>query len=335
MGPSTPSFTSRRQAVRSAGDDETPSTGWFFSTRAMLVVSLLMAGLGGCGATHPPHETAARVGALVIPPAAVDAAANKLLVRQRSAVRLRSNDQHPCRGTRPKAGPNAGLPRFKDSRTECERGVMAARVTALRSLIRLEWLRLEVVQRGLTVTRDSTPPDIQRRIDALQNTILRDLTVTAADITRYYDLHRSSFGPPRTRDAWFLRTRSHADVIIARNKLQDGASWEQTIDDSVAHTSINRGAAVPFVQEQQADKVFDSALFAARVGHITGPLRGAKGWYLLQVIREHTTSPPPGARAAIVNELLALKLEHTLTAHYGERTSCASDYRRYGITECS
>jgi foldase protein PrsA len=129
----------------------------------------------------------------------------------------------------------------------------------------------------------------QQRIRELQNQITSKVTkgkdkVTDAQIEAYYNKNKSRFSSPERRDLRIVLTKDKAKAAQAKKALDSGQSWKAVAKKySVDQASKNKGGALPGVAKGQQEPAFDKAIFAAKKGQLTGPVKTQFGWYVFDV----------------------------------------------------
>jgi foldase protein PrsA len=217
--------------------------------------------------------------------------------------------------------PGKGVPKTTDAqlKTQCKQQYEQLRDQVLNLLISFEWIEGEAQAQGVKVTdaearktfdqqrkqsfpkdadyqkflKDSgqTEGDILKRVrlDALSNKI-RDKVIKGKDkvseqqIKTYYDKNKATFGRPEQRDLRVVLTKARAKAAQARAELVGGAAWaavakKYSIDDA----SKSQGGKLPAVAKGQQEKAFDDAIFNAKKGATTGPIKTQFGYYVLEV----------------------------------------------------
>jgi foldase protein PrsA len=129
----------------------------------------------------------------------------------------------------------------------------------------------------------------QQRIRELQNQITSKVTkgkdkVTDAQIEAYYNKNKSRFSTPERRDLRIVLTKDKAKAAQAKKALDSGQSWKSVAKKySVDQASKSKGGALPGVAKGQQEPAFDKAIFAAKKGKLTGPIKTQFGWYVFEV----------------------------------------------------
>ena len=131
----------------------------------------------------------------------------------------------------------------------------------------------------------------QQRIRELQNQITAKVTkgkdkVTDAQIAAYYNKNKSRFSSPERRDLRIVLTKDKAKAQQAKKALESGQSWKAVAKKySIDQASKSKGGALPGVAKGQQEPAFDKAIFAAKKGKLTGPVKTQFGWYVFDVTK--------------------------------------------------
>jgi len=223
------------------------------------------------------------------------------------------------RKTAPK--PAKGQPATTDVqfKSQCKQEYESLRDQVLQFLILEKWVTGEAGQQGIKVSakendaaytkavkeafpkeadfqkflKDSGMTVADARFQITFNTIYTKLReqaikgsekVTTKSISAFYKKNKSRFAQPETRDIRFalMKTKSRADA--AKKALEDGDSWtavakRYSIDDA----SKGQGGKLLGVAKGSQEKAFDTALFAAKKGELSGPIKVQFGYYVFQV----------------------------------------------------
>ena len=166
-------------------------------------------------------------------------------------------------------------------------------------------------------------------------------TVTSADISSYYNQHKSSFGHPQSRNLREVLATSRAKAQAAIAALKSGQSWGVVAKKySTDPTSKNKGGLLPGVTQGSQDASLTKAAFAAPLNHVVGPVKAQFGWYVVQVIKIIPATQEPLAKATpqIRSTLTSTKAQAAQTAvtdqvkkAYGSTTLCT---KTYSVANC-
>ena len=232
------------------------------------------------------------------------------------------------RKTTPK--PAKGQPKVTDGqlKTQCKQEYAALRDQVLQLLISFEWIEGEAKEMDIKVSdaevkksfdkqkKEAFPKDadfdkflkdssqtesdiLQRvRLDTLSTKIREKVTkgkdkVTDAQIEEYYNKNKQRFAQPERRDLRIVLTKGEAKAKQAKQALEDGESFKSVAKEySIDQASKAQGGKLPAVAKGQQEKALDTAIFKAKKGELTGPVKTQFGHYVFEVTR----SPPPPSR---------------------------------------
>ena len=276
------------------------------------------------------------------------------------------------RKTTPK--PAKGQPKVTDSqlKTQCKQEYEALRDQVLQLLISFEWIEGEAKAMNIKVSdaevkksfekqkkeafpkaadfnkflKDSgqTEEDILQRVrlDTLSNKIRQKVTkgkdkVTDAQIEAYYNKNKQRFAQPERRDLRIVLTKDKAKAAQARKALQDGQSFKSVAKKySIDQASKAQGGNLPAVAKGQQEKALDEAVFKAKKGQLTGPVKTQFGYYVFDVNKITPASQQTLAQAkATIKQTLASqnqqkaldKFVKSFRKRWKEKTDCREGYR--------
>ncbi len=161
-------------------------------------------------------------------------------------------------------------------------------------------------------------------------------TVTQAQISKYYNEHKSQFGTPEKRDVRLILTKTEAEAKQAKQEIESGKSFASVAKStSIDPTSKKTGGEVKGVAKGQEVKALDEAIFSAQKGVLTGPIKTPFGYYIFEV-----TGTTPGnqqslaqAKSTIKQQLTAQGSQQALSKFvkefrkkWKEKTECRAGY---------
>ncbi|MBA2637349.1 MAG: peptidyl-prolyl cis-trans isomerase [Solirubrobacterales bacterium] len=219
--------------------------------------------------------------------------------------------------------PARGQPAQTDDqlRTECEREYNSLRDAVLDFLIAARWVEGEAADQGVRVSdrdvqravdqvrRTSFPSQrefdnylrqsgltiqdvrYQTRVEQLQNKLVEKITrgsneITDAQIQRYYDRNRNRLRQPERRDVDVILTRTEARASQARQAIDGGLGFRAAVRRfSQDDTTKQQNGRLPALTRDggQLEKRLEDAVFAARRGVVSGPVRTQFGFYVFRV----------------------------------------------------
>ena len=271
------------------------------------------------------------------------------------------------------AKPAKGQPKQTDAdfKKQCEQQYNQLRDQVLGLLISFEWIQREAEEQGVKVTdeevrksfeeqkKQSFPKeaDYQKflktsgqtnedvlmrvRLDQLSNKIREKVTkgkdkVTDAQIQQYYDKNKNQFAQPERRDLSIVLTKTKAKAEDAKAALQNGQPFKKVAKKySIDDASKAQGGKLPAVAKGQQEKAFDTAIFGADKGKITGPVKTQFGFYVFKVDKINAASQQTleQAKATIKQVLSSQNQQKALDAFvkdfrkkWKEKTECREGY---------
>ena len=240
--------------------------------------------------------------------------------------------------------PAKGQPKQTDAdyKKQCQQQYDQLRDQVLGLLISFEWIEREAEEQDVEVTEEevkksfeeqrkqSFPKDkdyeeflktsgqtnedvmMRVRLDTLSNKIRDKVTkgkdkVTDQQIKEYYDKNKNQFAQPEQRDLSIVLTKTKAKAEQAKAALQDGEPFKKVAKEySIDDASKAQGGKLPAVAKGQQEKAFDTAIFGADKGKITGPVKTQFGWYVFKVDKVNAASQQTLEQAkATIKQVLA------------------------------
>jgi foldase protein PrsA len=238
-----------------------------------------------------------------------------------------------------------------------------AKVRAMESLIKAEWIRQEAQAQGVTITDAEVQEAVERArktgflseenlrsagvtLDQLLPTI-RDgqlemkvtaeltkesKTVSAQDIAGYYRKNKSELIVDERRDVRLLVAKTQARAAAARAALGEGQSWKIVAREYSVHgASRDNGGKIANVREGKQQTGLLATIFRARKRALVGPVKEDESWVVFTVEK---IEPPfqatlEQARDEIEQLLSSARRERALAAFekkYRVKTTCAPGY---------
>ncbi|HYZ27581.1 MAG TPA: peptidyl-prolyl cis-trans isomerase [Thermoleophilaceae bacterium] len=166
--------------------------------------------------------------------------------------------------------------------------------------------------------------------------------VTDAQVSSYYNKNKQRFAQPERRDLLVVLTRTKAKADQAKAALDGGQKWAAVAKKySIDQASKAQGGKLPGVAKGQQEKAFDDAIFGAKKGAITGPVKTQFGYYVFEVTKITPASQQSLAQTkdTIRNLLKSQNQQKALNdfvtqfrKDYKDKTKCA---KAYLIPDCS
>jgi foldase protein PrsA len=171
----------------------------------------------------------------------------------------------------------------------------------------------------------------------IQQKIVKEKSkVSHADIEKYYKNNPKRFGVAEKRNLLIILTKSEADAKKAKQEIESGKSFESVAKRvSIDPTSKSNGGKLPGVVKGQEEKSLDAAVFSAKKGVLTGPVKTPFGYYIFEVqtITPGSQQTLKQAEASIKSQLTATKQQSALSKFVKEfkkkwtaKTDCRAGY---------
>jgi foldase protein PrsA len=275
------------------------------------------------------------------------------------------------RKTLPK--PAKGQPKTTDQqlKDQCKQEYTALRDQVMQLLTRFEWIEGEAKEQGIKISdadvkksfeeqkKQSFPKeaDYQKflkqngqseedilervRLDLLSNKIRDKIIkgkdkVTDAQIKDFYDKNKERFAQPERRDLRIILTKSEAKSNDAKAALESGDSWKAVAKKfSIDEASKAQGGKLPAQAEGTLEKSLDEAVFKAKKGRISGPVKTQFGFYVFEVekVTKASQQTLDQAKETIRQTLQSQNQQKALDAFvkdfekkWKERTECRDGY---------
>jgi foldase protein PrsA len=266
-----------------------------------------------------------------------------------------------------KSKPNAAA-----YKRQCEQEYTAYKQEVLNFLISSQWVINEAEEQGITVSEaelkkqfdqlksaqfpkesafkeylahtGETEADLLMRVklQVLARKIEEKITKSGKkhpskqEIAKYYEAHRSQFGKPERRNLQIILTKTESGAKAAKAEVEGGKSFA-TVAKAVSldPLSKNNGGSLPEVSRGEEEKALDEAVFAAKAGVLSGPVKTPFGYYVFKVTKVLPSNQQSlsQAESAVAQAISTQGSQHSLS-HFVEefkkkwtgRTECRPGY---------
>jgi foldase protein PrsA len=162
------------------------------------------------------------------------------------------------------------------------------------------------------------------------------ITVTQAQIEKYYNENKQHFGTPEKRTIAIILTKTEAQAKKAKQEIESGKSFASVAKAvSIDPTSKPAGGVIVGVVKGQEEAALDSAIFTAKPNVLSGPVSTPFGFYIYEVksISKGSQQTLAQAQASIKQQLTSTKQSTALTTFVSSfkkkwtaKTVCRSGY---------
>jgi foldase protein PrsA len=275
--------------------------------------------------------------------------------------------------------PGKGQPKVTDAqlKTQCQTEYNSLRDQVVGLLVTYRWVQGEAKDRKVTVSdadvqksfqtqkKQSFPKEadyqkflkqsgqtqqdilLRVKIDLLFSKI-RDQVIKGKDkvsdaqVQSFYNKNKSRFSTPETRDLQIVLTKNQAQANKAKQAIQKGQPWAKVAKQySIDQASKAQGGKLANQAKGSLEKSLDAAVFSAKKGALTGPVKTQFGYYVFRVsnITPATTQPLAQAKATIKQTLASQNQQKALDGYissfkkrWREKTTCRKGYT---TSDCS
>lgn len=240
--------------------------------------------------------------------------------------------------------PGKGQPKVTDAqlKTQCQTQYGTLRDQVVGLLVTYRWVQGEAGARKVSVSdadvqksfqqqkKQSFPKEAQYqkflaqsgqtqndillrvKIDLLFSKIRNQIVkgkdqVSDAQLQAFYNQNKSRFSTPETRDLQIVLTKSQAKAQQAKQALSSGQPWAKVAKQySIDQASKAQGGKLPGQAKGSLEKSLDAAVFSAKQGALTGPVKTQFGYYVFKVTKVNPASTQSLAQAkATIKQTLA------------------------------
>jgi foldase protein PrsA len=151
----------------------------------------------------------------------------------------------------------------------------------------------------------------------IYNKVTKDVKVTPAEVSAYYNAHKSSYTQASSRDVRHILVNNKALADQLEGQLKGGADFaalakKYSKDPSSAKVggklTITKGETVP---------PFDKVAFTLKTGAVSAPVHTKYGWHIIQAlsdVKPEKVTPLSSVQQSIQQTLLQQKKSTAMTA---------------------
>jgi foldase protein PrsA len=180
------------------------------------------------------------------------------------------------------------------------------------------------------------------KLDQLQQKLTQKVTKDASkvsddDVKAYYDKNKKRFAQPERRDLRIVLTKTEEKANQAKAALAAGQDFKAVAKQySIDEASKAQGGKLPAVAKGQQEKALDNAIFKAKKGQLTGPVKTQFGYYVFEVTKITPAAQQTLAQAkATIKQTLASqnqqkaldKFVKSFRKRWKAKTDCADSFR--------
>ncbi len=190
---------------------------------------------------------------------------------------------------------------------------------------------------GLTADDFDDIATVQLLSTKIRDKVVKGATVTDKDIQAYYDKNKARFAQPERRDLLVVLTKTKAKAEEAKRAIAGGQSFAAVAKKySIDQASKAQGGKLAGVAKGQQEKALDEAVFAAKKGELSGPVKTQFGFYVFKVTKSTPASQQSLAAAKpTIKQLLTSQgqdkkiqaFTKKFQKKWRDKTECAPGYK--------
>jgi len=206
-----------------------------------------------------------------------------------------------------------------DARTT--RGQLAFRLDLATAHLVAERARLEQVNTDLDFRRQEEL--LRSRLLAeyyVRSRLLRNITISEAEIAQYYKDHPSQFAKPETVEFQIILTNTEQEARDALAELASGGTFTAVAENRSIHVSRLKGGKLTPIPRGTLEEAVEIVAFAMDDGERSGIVPGNQGFYIIERLstREATVIPLDKARPDIYKQLFEARRGEILDRFYAK-----------------
>jgi foldase protein PrsA len=165
-----------------------------------------------------------------------------------------------------------------------------------------------------------------------QKIVKQKSKVTHAQIEKYFKNNPKRFGVAEKRNLLIILTKTEAQAKKAKQEVESGKSFASVAKRvSIDPTSKSNGGKLPGVVKGQEEKALDAAVFSAKKGVLSGPVKTPFGYYVFEV-----QTITPGSQQTLKQAEASIKSQLTATQQQSALSKFVKDFKKKWMakTEC-
>jgi len=171
-------------------------------------------------------------------------------------------------------------------------------------------------QRGLTDQQARDAIKQQLLSQALFKKVTGKTEVSDADITAYYNSHKSQYAQPESRDVRHILVPKKALADSLYTQLKSGANFAQLAKRYSKDPGSAANGGKLTISKGQTVPEFDKTAFSLKKGELAAPIKTQYGYHIIQAlsaIKAAQTTPISKVRASIKQQLDQQKKNEKVT----------------------
>jgi foldase protein PrsA len=176
--------------------------------------------------------------------------------------------------------------------------------------------RKQLAAQGLTEAQLKQDLHGQLLSQKLYNKVTADVKVGNAEITSYYNQHKSQYTTQESRDVRHILVKTKKKAQDLETQLKKGADFATLAKKYSTDTSSAKNGGKLTISKGQTVPSFDKTAFALKVNEISPPVHSQYGWHIIQAlgpVKPAKQTPLKDVKTQIQQNLLSTKKTDVMT----------------------
>lgn len=210
---------------------------------------------------------------------------------------------------------------FKGNEAKFETGLAGQGLTV--EIYKLEW-RSQLLSQGI------------------YNKVTKNVKVTPAQVTAYYDAHKSSYTQAASRDVRHILVNSKSLADQLESQIKSGGDFAALAKKYSKDPSSAKVGGKLTITKGQTVAPFDKVAFSLKTGSVSPPVHTQFGWHIIQAlsaVKPQKVTPLASVKQSIEQTLLQQKKSDTMNAwlnqvkkDYSKKVTYATGYQPASTT---
>jgi foldase protein PrsA len=164
--------------------------------------------------------------------------------------------------------------------------------------------------------------------------VTKDVKVTDAEITKYYNENKAQYSQPESREVRHILVKQKAKADDLYEQLQDGADFAALAKQHSEDTGSKENGGKLTISKGQTVAPFDRTAFLLKLGVISRPVKTEFGYHIIEAlsaVKPAKTTPLKDVKASIREQLLQTKKNEAMTEWVDELKEDYEDKVSYAV----
>jgi foldase protein PrsA len=198
--------------------------------------------------------------------------------------------------------------------------------------------KTQLKAQGLTDAEVHADISSQLISEAIFKKVTTGVKVSDAEITKYYDAHKSQYGQPASRDVRHIlvKTKALADKLSKELHANKGATFAADAKKYSQDPGSAKLGGKLTISKGQTVAPFDAAAFDLATGAITAPIKTQFGYHIIQAlspVRPAKVTPLKSVKESIRQQLLQQNKNAAMTKWVDDtkKSYCSGKKLNYAV----